>query len=84
MRHVRDEDASIGKLVQYWPLLVVLFSGVAAYLKLSYTVDNLQMQADQRQKNLDTQREKRTEEMETIRTRLTHLEDINALSKVSR
>lgn len=82
MRRVRDEDASIGKLVQYWPLLVVLFSGVAAYLKLSYTVDNLQTQADQRQRNIDAQRDKRTEEMELIRTRLTHLEDFNALSKL--
>lgn len=75
MRHVRDEDASIGRLVQYWPLIVALFMGIAGYLKISYTVENLQSQADSRQKTLDTQREKRSEEMELIRTRLTKLED---------
>ena len=75
MRRFRDEDASVEKILHYWPLIVVLFAGVGAYFKLSNTVDNLQAQADQRQKNLDTQREKRSEEMELVRTRLTRLED---------
>lgn len=82
MRTFRDEDASIEKVLHYWPLILVLFAGIGAYLKLSYTVDSLWSQADQRQKNLDEQREKRSSEMEAIRTRLTHLED--AMPKVSR
>lgn len=82
MRLVRQEDASIGKLIQYWPLIVALFMGVAAYLKLSFTVDQYAAKADEREKKIDTQRESRTQEMEAIRMRLTHLEDINALSKL--
>lgn len=72
---MKDGEASLGKLVQYWPLVAAMGLGAMGYLKLSFTVDQLSVQADTKSKSLDAQREKRSEEMELVRTRITKLED---------
>jgi len=79
---MRDENASFGKLVQFWPLIMVVGAGVAGYLKLSFTVDQLASQSEQRAKSIDVQRDIRNSEMENIRIRLTKLEDWREVRKV--
>lgn len=84
MRRFRDEDAAIEKVIHYWPLAIVLFTGLAGYLKLSFTVDQLAAKGEQREKNVDEQRERRSSEMEGIRTRLTKLETLHDMSQLRR
>lgn len=73
---MKEEDTgrNIEKLFKYWPLIVVIFSAIAGYLKLSFYVDQVREQQERWQQSAESRRQKTYDDLETVRTRLTRLE----------
>ena len=63
------------RLMKFWPIFVILGGGIAGYLKLKWTVDELAASQRAYKTIIEDRRQKARDEMEDIRVRLSILED---------
>lgn len=67
----RREGRMLRKIIDLWPLWLVVLSGVAACFKFYFTVNDLAVGQARWQASSDQRRDKLRDDLESLRTRIT-------------
>ena len=74
MNEERQIESAIDRLMKMWPVLFVIGTGVAGYMKLYWEVQELKKGQERWQTGSEQRRERNHEEIDDIKNRLTKLE----------